>query len=67
MKFIFIKYFLSYETRKLQFSALAGTLNLLTCYFRIVNFDLFDKIIHADYLLSTDSTRTSMIRGCSRI
>jgi len=53
-------YFLSYDTRKLQSSAFAGTLNLLTCYFRIVNSDLFGKIIHADYFLSMDSTRTSV-------
>jgi len=57
MKFIFIKYFPSYEIRKLQSLALAPELfNLLTCYFRIVNSDFFGKIIHADYFLSKDST-----------
>jgi len=35
MKFIFIKYFPSYETQKLVFVIVIniGTLNLLTCYF----------------------------------
>jgi len=37
-----------------------GTLNLLTCYFWIVNSDLFGKIIHTDYFLSMDSTRTNV-------
>jgi len=32
----------------------------IKCYFWIVNSDLFGKIIHADYFLSMDSTRTNM-------
>jgi len=67
MKFIFIKYFLSYETWKLQSSALAETLNLLMCYFRIVNSSFFSKIIYADYFLSMDFTRTSVIQERSRM
>jgi len=55
MKFIFIKYFPSYETKVTVFSISIGTLNLLTCYFRIVNSGLFDKIIHADYFLSMEA------------
>jgi len=30
------------------------------CYFQIVNSDLFSKIIHADYFLSMDFTKTSV-------
>jgi len=45
-------YFLSYETQKLVFSISIGILNLLACYFRIVNSSLFGKIIYADYFLN---------------
>jgi len=43
-------------TRNLQSSA-----PKFTCYFRIFNSGLFGKITHADYFLSTDSTKTTEI------